>query len=189
MSIDAEKLKEQLKRTYESTKLASIHLGQQIEALEQEKDKVSFLSIPDHSFGASAEILASGVIRVTIPDIPPSHEIERNDVNKEIRRYYAGMVANPIRSLNFLEKIKHAVVLIVYYYPNYVIRDGDNRAVKPLLDGIRYSRIIEDDNWKYLSFTVCGELDKQNPRTELYLFDLHKNIGLLAEWLKKIKRI
>lgn len=54
--------------------------------------------------------------------------------------------------------------------------DVDNRAYKIIIDSLRYNRLIPDDKHKYLSFMVTSEIDKENPRTEIYVIEHPENL-------------
>jgi Holliday junction resolvase RusA-like endonuclease len=55
-------------------------------------------------------------------------------------------------------------------------RDSDNvqsGAVKPILDGLKLAGIIKDDSRKYVKLTMLPvELDKENPRIEVWIEDI-----------------
>ena len=47
--------------------------------------------------------------------------------------------------------------------------DVDNRTYSFIIDSLRYNDIIPDDKFNNLSFMVMGDIDKDNPRTEIHL--------------------
>lgn len=52
--------------------------------------------------------------------------------------------------------------------------DVDNRTYSIIINSLRYNKIIPDDKFNNLSFMVMGDIDKDNPRTEIYLLE-HPN--------------
>ena len=49
--------------------------------------------------------------------------------------------------------------------------DVDNRTYSIIINSLRYNKIIPDDKFNNLSFMVMGDIDKDNPRTEIYLLE------------------
>lgn len=51
-----------------------------------------------------------------------------------------------------------AVMIIIHYFTDLSKRDLDNNSYKPVIDGIRKTGIIPDDNWQDLSLMVLGDI-------------------------------
>lgn len=69
-------------------------------------------------------------------------------------------------------KFERLLVIIVPYLPLNNVWDVDNRPYKFIIDMCRYTKLIPNDSWEYLSFMVVGKVDAANPRTEIYLTEL-----------------
>ncbi len=65
------------------------------------------------------------------------------------------------------EPLKKSRVTIIYYFKDKRRRDPDNYSGKFILDGLVRSRIIEDDCFSCIDLKLVGDVDKENPRTEI----------------------
>ena len=103
-----------------------------------------------------------GVLRITINDYLPRNRF----VTSDVRDSWIGIIAKTL-----LDKDIHfekALCIIVNYLP----REGwdvDNRGYKIIIDALRYARVIQNDTFRELAFMVLGEVDLDNPRTEIYV--------------------
>lgn len=120
--------------------------------------------------GATAE-LKDGILHITVNECLPRLCDVR--VSPRIRNYWLGMMRRALSGINAV--FKHALCLIIVYAPSTSVWDPDNRAVKFIIDGLRYNRLIPDDSWDYISYLVTGRPDSEHPRTEVYVIDAGKN--------------
>ena len=67
------------------------------------------------------------------------------------------------------EPLKKSRVTIIYYFKDRRRRDPDNYSGKFILDGLVRSRIIEDDCFSCIDLYLRGNVDKENPRTEILI--------------------
>lgn len=83
-----------------------------------------------------------------------------------------------------------AVLIIQHVFPNAIIRDLDNRNRKYLIDAIRHTGLIDDDNFMHLSIVEEGFIKKEcSPYVNAFLlgekhfldFLSHKNELALLE--------
>jgi len=77
-------------------------------------------------------------------------------------------------------------VLISYaiYVPDNRPRDTCNilQSLKPTIDGIVDSKLIEGDNWQVMTvYNVSVEIDRKNPRVEITLNAVPGNGDMLAK--------
>lgn len=83
-------------------------------------------------------------------------------------------------------RFEKAFIVIALYLPYSLEWDPDNRAIKYIIDAVRYLRLVETDNWRHVSYAVTAEVDKENPRTEVYVVDwAGKNLQTLMEALTR----
>lgn len=67
--------------------------------------------------------------------------------------------------------IESCTVKFVSYYPTRRRVDVDNVAPKFIIDGLVDAGLIVDDSYKHLkSLTLQCDYDKNNPRTEIFIF-------------------
>jgi Holliday junction resolvase RusA-like endonuclease len=116
------------------------------------------------------------VIKGTLPS--------RNDEIKANRTHWAkgGTLKKQTTQLvaweaktQHLKPMEICSIRIRCYEPD-MRRDSDNvqsGAVKPILDGLKLAGIIKDDSRKYVKLTMLPvELDKENPRVEVWIEDI-----------------
>ena len=67
------------------------------------------------------------------------------------------------------EPLKKSKVTIIYYFKDRRRRDPDNYSGKFILDGLVRSGIIIDDSFDCIDLYLRGDVDKNNPRTEILI--------------------
>lgn len=112
------------------------------------------------------------VILIRLPVIPPSfnrvagrNEWEYREQKKRITEHVR-LLALQHRPKTPIDK---AEVTIRYYFPDARRRDPDNYSGKFLLDGLTKAGIIADDSFQHIALKLEAEIDKKNPRTELWI--------------------
>jgi hypothetical protein len=78
------------------------------------------------------------------------------------------------------KKYKKVLCVIKVFSPAYYW-DTDNRAYNIIINSLRYNQIIPNDKVDNLSFMVMGGVDKNNPRTEIYLVEHPENPLFFAQ--------
>lgn len=138
------------------------------------------IQIPDIDTGPEVKI-SEGWVRITIPDeYPPKTSVYSRITLKNGKISTYGYADARDRWFALLKKaagkyqgprIDPAVVYVIYYTP--VVCDVTNFTVKFIVDGLMYYGFIAcDDNLQNLHAVVQeAVLDKENPRTEIYVFE------------------
>jgi len=107
-------------------------------------------------------------VKITIPEIPPSYnEIMRmhyHKRNREVERWAALIAFFNNKKVKNFEKAK---VKLTYFFPDRRRRDPDNYAGKVIMDGLVNAGIIKDDSFNNVELELAGDVDKDNPRTEI----------------------
>lgn len=107
-----------------------------------------------------------------IPKIPPSNNqyIGQNKrwQYQEAKKEWADTIGwlcrpKPPYPLN------RAKVTLVYYFKDRRRRDPDNYSGKFILDGLVRAGILEDDSFDNVDLNLRAGVDKENPRTEIYV--------------------
>lgn len=91
-----------------------------------------------------------------------------------LRRTWVGGIT---RLINQLQKDKgirfnQAHCVIVSYIPRDCTWDVDNRVFKFIPDALKYTGIVATDSWSNMSVSIVGRVDKEAPRTEIYVTEL-----------------
>lgn len=115
-------------------------------------------------------------MKITINDIPPSNnEFIGNSRNfnvyrKQKERWHwlikAAIKKKPKKPYD------KARVRLTYFFPDKRRRDPDNYSGKMLLDPLVREKIITDDSFRHISLEICGEHDKDRPRTEIEITEV-----------------
>lgn len=118
------------------------------------------------------------MIQITIPSIPPSlnvwsrmHWSKAAKIKKQWEQYIYYLTYNLYETRNkAIYPLQKAKVRIKFYFRTNARRDIDNMNQKFLLDGLVKAGIIADDSVKVIGqVEVEASVDKQNPRTEIYI--------------------
>ena len=124
--------------------------------------------------------IKDGVICVVLNDYLPRVKTVKGE---EVRLHWIRMVVDAINRLGSVPVFERAFCVIVPYLPAGGW-DADNVAYKYILDGVRYA-VLDGDTYDKLSFAVIGAVDKERPRTEVYIVEAPE--GMYQDLPKKLK--
>lgn len=116
-------------------------------------------------------------LKIVVNDyLPRKCLISDRKVLSMLRQAWWGNVLRPLNQLKKKTKIEFNQMhcIIITYVPRDVVWDIDNRVYKFIPDALKYTGIIPNDSWRKMSFSVIGRVDKENPRTEIYVKELSK---------------
>lgn len=133
--------------------------------LDFDCDKFSDIDL----MGTAKSWIENGVLRITINDYLPRN----NFVTSDVYNSWIGIIAKTLIDKNI--HFDRALCVIINYLP----RDGwdvDNRGYGIIINALRYAGIIKDDTFRHLAFMVVGEVDKDNPRTEIYVGNFPEDV-------------
>ena len=68
--------------------------------------------------------------------------------------------------------IEKALVRITYFFPDRRRRDPDNYSGKFILDPLVREWILKDDSFAHIQLELAAGMDKDNPRTEIFITDI-----------------
>ena len=115
--------------------------------------------------------------KITVKDIPPSNNKYMGNSNsfriyaKEKEKWHwlikAAIKAKPNKPL------EKAIVHITYFFKDKRRRDPDNYSGKMLLDPLVRENILQDDSFNNVKLVLDGKYDKENPRTEIEITEVH----------------
>ena len=122
--------------------------------------------------------LENDVLKIQIPEVLPKFKNINNYAYKNIMfnvrectKKYQGI---------FGSELVFAFIKIVENQKN---NDIDNKFVKPIIDGLVLSKVIEDDNITNMCYGVIGMTEKKKkPYTEVYVFRAKK----MLEWIQNM---
>lgn len=121
-----------------------------------------------------------GILKIRIPEVLPKFKNVSNFAYKNIMLN----VSESCRIYENMFKDKLTFVLIIVHEKQDNM-DIDNKYVKPIIDGLVISKIIQDDNVNNMFYSVIGKNDTKKPYTEVFVMDA----DYLIEWIDSIKRI
>lgn len=130
----------------------------------RDKNYVDYKGVP------GADVTWDGtVLRFVIPECPPHNKSITNNLREELESKWIGYMRYAYYKTDYTIQFNKAMCFIVMYLPHHQPWDTDNRAVSYIINGIRYLRLIKDDDSKHLAYAVIGERSMEKPRTEIYL--------------------
>lgn len=139
---------------------------------ELDKGELDIEPLPQEKWEATCQ---NGVIKIYIPDYLPKQRF----LSKEMRNFWLKNMIFAIQSIVPAPHFDKIFVYIKMFIPG-TIWDVDNRSVKVIIDGIRYSRLIKDDTFEYVAYGVEGSNMKPY-HTEVYIFDYNKINKILPQ--------
>jgi hypothetical protein len=129
-------------------------------------------------------------------EIPYYHFVYTGDIYRDLYRKNAKyfqdgtrikefFARNTVKQFNDYEvkyAFSKAFMVIVHYFPDDTARDLDNYAYKPVIDSIRMTKIIEDDNWQNLSLFTLGDRAEKE-KLELFIVPFRYTVEFLFKIL------
>lgn len=103
-------------------------------------------------------------IKITIKDILPREA----DISKTtLREHWLNLMFYALKDIDWQAE---KVLCVIKVISTATYWDTDNRSYKFIIDSLRYKQIVPEDTHNHLSYLVVGgEIDKENPRTEIYI--------------------
>ncbi|KGP77796.1 MULTISPECIES: hypothetical protein [Paenibacillus] len=126
------------------------------------------------------------ILHFSFPGVLPHYQVEhreKREIRQHIRNskaFYSDATLALVERLPFRIKYDHALIYIIQFFPDFVIRDFDNRERKYVLDALRYASVIGDDNWRNISVCESGEYDSGNPHTEIFISSHQKAVEMFT---------
>jgi Holliday junction resolvase RusA-like endonuclease len=129
---------------------------------KEEQSKTRTLYIPSLNDYISAERVPGGFAR---------KEFVRKwlKVGQDVANHYLEVSGQ--EPLN----LKWCHVVVVTYMPNFIKRDVHNVYIKSIFDGLTQAGIWIDDRYVIDVRLTHGGVDKDNPRTEMYIYEVELN--------------
>ncbi len=116
------------------------------------------------------ELIATDVypeyIKITIRDILPR---EADIPKTTLREHWLSLMFHALKDIDWKAEKVLCVIKVISTASYW---DTDNRAYKFIIDSLRYKQIIPNDTHNNISYLVVGgEIDTENPRTEIYILE------------------
>lgn len=165
-------------------------------AHREQKDFSAFTAgIP----GATAESLKKGIIKITVDGkaVNMKHLRFKTDLMKKEEYMWTAKLAYALNKAGicFNEPPKTAFIAITFFIPVACAWDPDNYPVSYVINAVRYNHLVKDDSWKNITYLVMGEVDRNNPRTEISILypdilgpEFYKNICEIVRAHTLLKR-
>ena len=140
-----------------------------------EQDKLNYLN---NRYKATVE---DDILKIYIPEVIPKYKNINNYAYKNIM-------------LNVMEKTKEyrnlfnnqLVFVFIKVVENQKNIDIDNKFIKPVVDGLVLSKVIQDDSIFNMFYGVLGKTEKRkNPYTEVYVFKGEK----MLNWIQNMAQM
>ena len=135
-----------------------------------EEEKINYLN---KAYKASVE---NDILKIYIPEVIPKY--------KNINNFaYKNIMFNVMEQTQKYKNLfnNELVFVFIKVVENQKNIDIDNKFVKPIVDGLVLSKVIEDDNIANMFYGVLGLTDEsKKPYTEVYVFRGKK----ILEWIE-----
>lgn len=137
-----------------------------------ESDKIEYLN---NRYDVTVE---NDILKIHIPEVIPKYKNINNYAYKNIM-------------INVMEKTKQyknmfnneLVFVFIVISENQKNTDIDNKFIKPIVDGLVLSQVIEDDNTNNMFYGVLGKTSKnKKPYTDVYVFRGNQ----VLNWIEKL---
>lgn len=165
-----EKTIKKLRETYKKLTTETLNLAKIIS--DYEKDEAYDIKIGIK--GEACAELIDNYLKITVNNIPGKITLYNNvgcQYHEKTKEYWTGSLMYALEEMGasmpyYLNKV---VVVIKINYKDKVW-DTDNHFISMIINAIRYSRVISDDNFKKLSYMVIGDVAKNEEySTEIYV--------------------
>lgn len=119
-------------------------------------------------------------MKITVYDIPPSNNCflgnshSFNIYRREKEKWHWLIKAAIAKVKKPPQPIGHALVHITYYFGDRRRRDPDNYSGKMILDPLVREGVLKDDSFGAVTLRLSGRVQRENPRTEIEIFDLEE---------------
>lgn len=181
--IDVEKLVDKLEPAiyYNMNELLSIYnmsesirlnMWSMIKYLQRDLEVTLPMKPTEKIINAYALVEEDGVLKIVIEDFLPSRSfVESKDERQLLQNHWISAIRDAIDELDKTKsnmRFDPAFCQIVTYVPRNADYEPNNRVYNFIIDGLKYSGILIS-NWDKMAFMVVGRVDKNYPRTEVYV--------------------
>lgn len=183
--LNSEILMDYLKQLYIDNEIKRMKMWNKIHDLKEFIEKNEGIEgVFDTSCLDAEAAYSNGVLKILVKDyLPRACLAEVKGSQKHLRYMWLKTITDAICRLNeagVYPKFKKMHCIIKVFLP-YAGWDTDNRAVKLIIDSLRYSNVIKDDTFDKMAFTVIGDTDRDNPRTEIVCVENCHIMKIMAE--------
>ena len=145
-----------------------------------EQDKLTYIN---DKYKATVD---NNILKIYIPEVIPKY--------KNVNNYaYKNIMLNVMNTTKQYKDLfnKELVFVFIKVVENQKNIDIDNKFIKPIVDGLVLSKVIEDDNIANMFYGVFGITDKlKNPYTEVYVFKCEEILNWISNYIKAdIKKV
>ncbi|WP_193065422.1 hypothetical protein [Oceanobacillus oncorhynchi] len=173
MYIDEEKIGD-LIRDLDRFKFHLLEAYQKIRVEDYQEDTVSII------YRQPQEINGYKFYQFSYSGSLPMYRWTDKHLIEKLKKYILYCTSNLYDDIDL--PLRKAKIFIQHFFSNGVITDSDNYHHKFIIDALRYSRIIADDNWKNISLDISGHADSWNHVQVYVVPDANKfDFGLYLE--------
>jgi len=85
----------------------------------------------------------------------------------EDKEYFEWLILEAVGTNKPKNPLTDSLVTITYFFPDARKRDPSNYCGKFETDGLVKAGVIKDDSFKNIKLILNGQIDRENPRTEI----------------------
>ncbi|MBM7716019.1 hypothetical protein JOC94_003030 [Bacillus thermophilus] len=124
------------------------------------------------------------VFRFSYPGTLPLYDSYDKEYQGLIRRMYLEATFNQYNFKSIEFRFERAAIVIEHHFKDASIRDLDNRNRKYLIDAVRATGLIPDDNAQILTLFEEANLTKRDPYIDVFVLERDNFIRFL-KWRSK----
>lgn len=120
------------------------------------------------------------VLKVVVNDYLPHRRFLESSYSEDLRYRWIRGIANAVNALRDAGVAvgfnKSVLCQIVVYAPIKKEWDVDNRVYRHIINALHFAQVIPNDSYDIVSILLSGNVDKANPRTEIYVHEPSRNL-------------
>jgi len=165
-----------LEEAYKQAENLRLLFWEELVKIQDEMERWNVLKKEDRTVLARAEFDGK-VLKIAVDDILPRYV--KGIKNSLLRLNWCQSIIEAVEDLRgkgMDPKFEKALCQIVVYHVLNTKWDADNRAFKYIINGLACAKVIPDDAWDKLTIMVTGQVDKDRPRTEIFVMPLEEDL-------------
>lgn len=159
---------QELVEVYEQAEYLKLKVWESIEILQDKMELAGEITAKDRLVDAEA-VFDGKVLKIVVNDCVPRDVNFKKATSSLLRKYWRESVIRAIRKLPAPVSFEKAICIIKMFTPKNIEWDVDNRAFQMIINALRATQVIKGDSWDKLSLTLMGGVDRERPRTEIYV--------------------
>ncbi len=165
---------ELIEEVYEQSEYLKLKAWYAIDVIQDQMELAGEITTEERFVDAEA-VFDGKVLKIVVNDCIPRAVAFKRATSSLLRKYWRGSVVRAIRKLPSPVTFERAICIIKMFTPKNIEWDVDNRAFHMIINALRATQVVKGDSWDKLSVILMGGVDKEKPRTEIYVAEHPEN--------------